>query len=69
MTFKKILVFFKDNFKQIRTTLLGIINILIVIGVSISPTLQDKINEIFIILVTIDGALLTIFVGDGKKIA
>jgi hypothetical protein len=66
-TIKKILIFFNDNIKQIRTTILGLINILVILGIAISPIIQEKTNEILTILVSIDAALLTIFLGDAKK--
>lgn len=63
MNIKNILIFFKDNIKEIKTTIFGLLNILVVVGISITPALQESINEILSTLVVIDSAVLTMLIG------
>ncbi|NCD07361.1 MAG: hypothetical protein EOL97_14710 [Spirochaetia bacterium] len=63
MNIKNILIFFKDNIKEIKTTIFGLLNILVIVGVSVTPVLQESIDEILTALVVIDSAVLTMLIG------
>lgn len=66
---KKILTLLADNIKEVKTTSLGVISILVTLGVITSniPAIQENTVEILTAVSMIAGVVLSIIAKDSKK--
>jgi len=68
MTFKRILEILKNNVKEVRTTVLGVLTILVTLGVRFDLIkLEGETTVIITSLSLIAGSLLVLFYGQTKQ--